>query len=195
MNFDHCAKSEKNHLSRYKLATMMKKYFNIFCSNFLHAFYPHSIHVQRIHFWSNFKQVFFGPWEIMTHFTSCFSYFSVKTCGKPHIQNIMSNVTAKPGQMASFKCQVDMSCIVAYIEWYHEMDNGTEKLIKVGESNLFSLLHYLLPCYAEHRSTILGHLSSSLGGFLMSFCSPFYIFTMENLQLEKKMTQSILAFN
>ena len=58
--------------------------------------------------------------------------FSVKTCGKPHIQNIMSNVTAKPGQMASFKCQVDMSCIVAYIEWYHEMDNGTEKLIKVG---------------------------------------------------------------
>jgi len=54
----------------------------------------------------------------------------VKTCGKPHIQNIMSNVTAKPGQMASFKCQVDMSCIVAYIEWYHEMDNGTEKLIK-----------------------------------------------------------------
>ena len=43
----------------------------------------------------------------------------------------MSNVTAKPGQMATFKCQVDMSCIVAYIEWYHEMDNGTEKLIKV----------------------------------------------------------------
>ena len=59
-------------------------------------------------------------------------YFAVKTCGKPHIQNIMSNVTAKPGQQASFKCQVDMSCIVAYIEWYHEMDNGTEKLIKVS---------------------------------------------------------------
>ena len=58
-------------------------------------------------------------------------FLSVKTCGKPHIQNIMSNVTAKPGQMATFKCQVDMSCIVAYIEWYHEMDNGTEKLIKV----------------------------------------------------------------
>lgn len=59
-------------------------------------------------------------------------FFAVKTCGKPHIQNIMSNVTAKPGQQASFKCQVDMSCIVAYIEWYHEMDNGTEKLIKVS---------------------------------------------------------------
>ena len=61
-----------------------------------------------------------------------FYFFPVKTCGKPHIQNIMSNVTARPGQMATFKCQVDMSCIVAYIEWYHEMDNGTEKLIKVN---------------------------------------------------------------
>jgi len=63
------------------------------------------------------------------------SVAKVKTCGKPHIQNIMSNVTAKPGQMATFKCQVDMSCIVAYIEWYHEMDNGTEKLIKTASSS------------------------------------------------------------
>ena len=52
----------------------------------------------------------------------------------------MTNVTARPGQSASFKCQVDMSCIVAYIEWYHEMDNGTEKLIKVRFS-FFSLFH------------------------------------------------------
>jgi hypothetical protein len=28
-----------------------------------------------------------------------------------------------------------MSCIVAYIEWYHEMDNGTEKLIKTASSS------------------------------------------------------------
>lgn len=63
------------------------------------------------------------------------SVAKVKTCGKPHIQNIMSNVTARPGQMATFKCQVDMSCIVAYIEWYHEMDNGTEKLIKTASSS------------------------------------------------------------
>merc|ERR1719422_2693619 len=62
-------------------------------------------------------------------------FIKIKTCGKPHIQNIMSNVTAKPGQQASFKCQVDMSCIVAYIEWYHEMDNGTEKLIKTASSS------------------------------------------------------------
>ena len=56
----------------------------------------------------------------------------------------MSNVTAKPGQMASFKCQVDMSCIVAYIEWYHEMDNGTEKLIKVGILFRLSLLETVI---------------------------------------------------
>ena len=56
----------------------------------------------------------------------------------------MSNVTAKPGQMASFKCQVDMSCIVAYIEWYHEMDNGTEKLIKVGILFQLSLLETVI---------------------------------------------------
>lgn len=60
---------------------------------------------------------------------------SVKTCGAPNIQNIMHNVTARPGQTATFKCQVDMSCIVAYIEWYHEMDNGTEKLIKTASSS------------------------------------------------------------
>ena len=62
---------------------------------------------------------------------------SVRTCGKPNIQNIMNNVTARPGQTATFKCQVDMSCIVSYIEWYHEMDNGTEKLIKVSLSSPF----------------------------------------------------------
>lgn len=60
---------------------------------------------------------------------------TIRTCGKPNIQNIMNNVTVKPGQSASFKCQVDMSCIVAYIEWYHEMDNGTEKLIKTASSS------------------------------------------------------------
>lgn len=60
---------------------------------------------------------------------------TIKTCGKPNIQNIMNNVTASPGQSATFKCQVDMSCIVAYIEWYHEMENGTEKLIKTASSS------------------------------------------------------------
>ena len=72
----------------------------------------------------------------ITFIFSFLFFFAVKTCGKPNIQNIMNNVTVKPGESATFKCQVDMSCIVAYIEWYHEMDNGTEKLIKVGLTNL-----------------------------------------------------------
>ncbi len=38
--------------------------------------------------------------------TIFFHSFSVKTCGKPNIQNIMNNVTASPGQSATFKCQV-----------------------------------------------------------------------------------------
>ena len=57
-------------------------------------------------------------------------------CVIPKIQNIMNNITVRAGQSASFNCQVDqlptdMSCDVAYIEWYHEMDNGTEKFIQV----------------------------------------------------------------
>ena len=68
----------------------------------------------------------------------------VKTCGKPNIQNIMNNVTVRPGQSASFKCQVDMSCIVAYIEWYHEMDNGTEKLIKVRVKPFISIYSIII---------------------------------------------------
>ena len=73
--------------------------------------------------------------------------FSVRTCGKPNIQNIMNNVTARPGQTATFKCQVDMSCIVSYIEWYHEMDNGTEKLIKVSSSTFLRTTFFLESIY------------------------------------------------
>ena len=30
-----------------------------------------------------------------------------------------------------FSFQVDLSCMVSTIRWYHEMENGTEVLIKV----------------------------------------------------------------
>jgi len=73
-------------------------------------------------------------WTPLTH-GGIEKLLSIRTCGKPNIQNIMNNVTVRPGQSATFKCQVDMSCIVAYIEWYHEMDNGTEKLIKTASSS------------------------------------------------------------
>ena len=59
---------------------------------------------------------------------------TMPTCGKPVIQNIMNNITVGLGESATFNCQVDMRCIVAYIEWYHEMDNGTERLIKSASS-------------------------------------------------------------
>jgi hypothetical protein len=78
--------------------------------------------------------VVIATFAVATHATMD-QLLTIRTCGKPNIQNIMSNVTAKPGQSAMFKCQVDMSCIVAYIEWYHEMDNGTEKLIKTASSS------------------------------------------------------------
>lgn len=60
---------------------------------------------------------------------------TIKTCGEPKIENSMMNVTVKPGEMAQFKCQVDMSCLVAYIEWYHDMKNGSHTLIKTASSS------------------------------------------------------------
>jgi len=58
----------------------------------------------------------------------------IKTCGPPQIHNNMMNLTVRPGQQASFKCQIDMSCIVAFIEWYHDMPNGTATKIKTARS-------------------------------------------------------------
>ena len=41
--------------------------------------------------------------------------------------------------------QVDLSCLVSTIRWYHEMQNGTEVLIKVNSSKyLFFLEAYEL---------------------------------------------------
>ena len=68
----------------------------------------------------------------------------------------MNNVTARPGQTATFKCQVDMSCIVSYIEWYHEMDNGTEKLIKVSSSTFLRTTFFLECSYLLLSCFLLG---------------------------------------
>ena len=67
----------------------------------------------------------------------------------------MNNVTARPGQTATFKCQVDMSCIVSYIEWYHEMDNGTEKLIKVSFSPPSRIGIIKMPIFVKISDTII----------------------------------------
>jgi len=64
----------------------------------------------------------------------------IKTCGHPKIANTMDNRTVMPGDKTIFNCKVDMSCMVSSIKWYHEMENGTEILIKTaadkGEPNV-----------------------------------------------------------
>jgi len=56
----------------------------------------------------------------------------VKTCGVPTIKNVMRNLTVSPGDSARFHCKVDMKCMVSYIQWYHEMNNGSVKLLRTG---------------------------------------------------------------
>jgi len=54
--------------------------------------------------------------------------FEIETCGPPQIQNTMLNQTKNPGEPAYFRCQIDMSkCMVAFIDWYHDSMNGSER--------------------------------------------------------------------
>lgn len=54
--------------------------------------------------------------------------WEIDTCGPPKIQNTMMNQTKHPGEYAHFKCQIDMSkCMVAYIDWYHDSMNGSDR--------------------------------------------------------------------
>jgi len=56
----------------------------------------------------------------------------VRTCGTPTIKNVMRNLTLDPGDTARFYCKVDMKCMVSYIQWYHEMNNGSVRLLRTG---------------------------------------------------------------
>merc|ERR1719410_2423787 len=58
----------------------------------------------------------------------------VQTCGVPTIKNVMRNLTLNPGERARFDCKVDMKCMVSYIHWYHEMTNGSVRLLRTGAS-------------------------------------------------------------
>merc|ERR1712002_680085 len=44
----------------------------------------------------------------------------------------MKNLTLDLGKTATFECSVDMQCLVSYIHWYHQMDNGSQKLLTKG---------------------------------------------------------------
>jgi len=66
----------------------------------------------------------------------------VKTCGLPLIDSTtMSNLTVRPGDKVTFNCKVDLSCLVSTIRWYHEMENGTEILIKTPSSPGLPYVH------------------------------------------------------
>merc|ERR1719195_595248 len=66
----------------------------------------------------------------------------VKTCGLPLIDSTeMSNLTVRPGDKVTFNCKVDLSCLVSTIRWYHEMENGTEVLIKTPSSPGLPYVH------------------------------------------------------
>jgi len=57
------------------------------------------------------------------------------TCGQPKINNEMKNLTLHIGDTARFQCAVDMSCLVSYIQWYHHMNNGSQRLLRTGSSS------------------------------------------------------------
>jgi len=56
------------------------------------------------------------------------------TCGLPKIHNVMKNLTLREGDTARFSCNVDMKCMVSYIQWYHQEfdDNSTSTLLRTG---------------------------------------------------------------
>ena len=49
---------------------------------------------------------------------------AVKMCGLPNIFEPPKNMTLEVGQTAKFYCTVDMTCMVSYVEWYKQSDNG-----------------------------------------------------------------------
>jgi len=77
--------------------------------------------------------------RIMKKIASAFEKSVIRagnTCGLPRIQNVMKNLTLREGDTARFQCNVDMKCMVSYIQWYHhEFDfNGTSTLLRTGSS-------------------------------------------------------------
>jgi len=70
--------------------------------------------------------------------------WNLKTCGVPVIDTSeMGNRSVRLGDKVTFNCKVDLSCMVSTIRWYHEMENGTEILIKTpaspGVPNIYTI--------------------------------------------------------
>lgn len=85
----------------------------------------------------------------------------VKTCGVPTIKNVMRNLTLEPGDRARFHCKVDMKCMVSYIHWYHEMTNGSVRLLRTGASagNPYSYhINKVIPSDSGFYSCVAGNI-------------------------------------
>ena len=48
----------------------------------------------------------------------------MKVCGLPDILEPPQNLTLAEGERATFFCLVDMTCLVSYMEWYRNTENG-----------------------------------------------------------------------
>merc|ERR1712025_1489642 len=57
---------------------------------------------------------------------------NVKVCGLPRITHAPKNLTLETGGIAKFRCTVDMTCIVSYIEWYKHGYNDSREILRTG---------------------------------------------------------------
>merc|ERR1719410_3068333 len=65
-----------------------------------------------------------------------------KTCtGLPRINGIMKNITANIGEKVEFDCDVDYTCMVNSIRWFHTTpDNTTTTQLKVTDRHQLVLV-------------------------------------------------------
>jgi len=85
--------------------------------------------------------------KIMKKIASAFEKTVIRagnTCGLPKIDNVMKNLTLTEGNTARFQCDVNMKCMVSYIQWYHQEfdNNGSARLLRTAATmgNPFSYI-------------------------------------------------------
>ena len=67
---------------------------------------------------------------VLAIITQCAGNGAKISCGTEAIKKPMGNLTVKPGENASFKCEIDILCIVDNIEWCHKTNDGSVILLK-----------------------------------------------------------------
>ena len=93
-----------------------------FSSIFVHAQKEEDLFPMTLQYWR--------PLKLEINCVQNLFHPTVKTCGKPNIQNIMMNVTAQPGQMATFKCQVRVTRFRVFVtKFYTNYTKSSDKKI------------------------------------------------------------------